>query len=161
MKIGIIVVFYNNEKKLLENSFIDDAKNIEHLQICLVNNCSKDNTYQILNEIKETYTSNIFTLDVKKHKSNVAAVRAGARSMFNQYDFKHIGFVSAEEILSNNWKISEFLKRVNSCQDLILKYNLQVLKQQKIKRTLFQNVFSLVEYLKQITLQEQQFVAEL
>jgi hypothetical protein len=44
MKTGIIIIFHDYEKKLDINYFISQINDSEDLEICLVNNYSKDNT---------------------------------------------------------------------------------------------------------------------
>ncbi|WP_290470252.1 glycosyltransferase [Lacinutrix sp. MedPE-SW] len=88
MKIGIIIIFHNNEDDIDTKYFIDKISQTKHLELCFVNNESRDSTYQLLEEIKYQ-CSNVSIVNIKKFKSDVSAVRAGARYMFSQYDLEN------------------------------------------------------------------------
>ncbi|MBT8393456.1 MAG: glycosyltransferase [Flavobacteriaceae bacterium] len=149
MKIGIIIIFHNNEKEIDRDCFIEHSNLAENLELCLVNNDSKDNTFKILQEIKEV-CANVSVVNIKKLKSEIAAVRAGARYMFNQFDLQHIGFVSTNSLNTNQHGLNELIKRISENQKVILKYNINTLEKKEIKQTLFQSLFSVIEYLKQL-----------
>ncbi len=96
MKTGIILIFHNNERDINSEIFIKDLQQTENIELCLVNNDSKDDTFRILQEIKEA-CKNVSVVNIKKFKSDISAVRAGARFMFNNFDMSHIGYVSTLE----------------------------------------------------------------
>ena len=89
MKIGIIIIFYNNENDIDKDLFSKQIKKTQNIKFCLVNNCSKDKTYQILKEIKEECDSIVSIVNVKKIGSETSAKRAGARYMINQFELKY------------------------------------------------------------------------
>ncbi|WP_299886006.1 glycosyltransferase [uncultured Lacinutrix sp.] len=149
MKIGIIIIFYNNIKDIDKSLFINQAKQAIEIEFCLVNNNSTDNTYVILKEIKEA-CKNVSLVNIKKSKPDLAAVRAGARYMFNEFNFKHIGYVNANVLNAKHIDINNLIKTVNENQDVILKHNIEILEKQEVKRTLFQSIFSVLDYLKDI-----------
>ena len=66
MKIGIIIIFYNNENGINKYLFSKQIKKTQNINFCLVNNCSNDKTYQILKEIKEECGSTVSIVNVKK-----------------------------------------------------------------------------------------------
>lgn len=150
MKIGVIVVFHNNEKDIDSGLFIEHLSEAKNLELCLVNNASRDKTYELLKEIKEMCFKNVSLVDIKKFKSDDSAVRSGARFMFNQFDLKHVGFVNTNQINDKIDTVSNLIKMVSENQDVILKYNCDVIKLKGIKQTLFQSVFSIVEYLEKL-----------
>ena len=164
MKIGIIIIFHNNEKEIDPSYFIENINQTSNLELCLVNNNSKDNTYGLLKEIKET-CSNVSVVNIKKFKSDVSAVRAGARFMFNEFDLRHLGYVSTN-LLNIKYKgLNGLIKAISENQDVIVDYNIETLKRQDIKLTLFQSLFSVIEYLKKIKVNNQfvnrQYLSEL
>jgi hypothetical protein len=59
MKIGLIIIFYNNENGINKYLFSKQIKKTQNINFCLVNNCSNDKTYQILKEIKEECGSTV------------------------------------------------------------------------------------------------------
>ena len=155
MKIGVIIVFHNNEKDIDTRSFIEYLNQAKNLELCLVNNASRDNTFQLLKDIKELCSLNVSLVDIKKFKSDVSAVRSGARFMFNQFDLNHIGYISTNLINSKTYSISSLIKAMSKNQNIILKYNISVIEKKEIKQTLFQSVFSIIEYLEKIKINNQ------
>ena len=156
MKIGVIIIFRNNEEEIDVNLFIEHSKQTKNLELCLVNNNSRDRTYQLLKEIAEVCT-NASVVNIKTLKSDISAVKAGARYMFNQLDLQHIGYLSMNSLNYTSNGLNKLIKEVTENQVEILKYNIKTLEKQEVKQTLFQNLFSIIEYLKKINL-ENQFV---
>lgn len=155
MRIGIIIVFHNNEKDIDTTFFIEHLNQAKNLELCLVNNASKDNTYQLLKEIKESCLSNVYLVDVKKFKSDSSAVRSGARFMFNQLDLKHIGYFSASLMNTKKYSINSLIRAISENQDVILKFNITVIEKKEMKQTLFKSVFSITEYLDKLKFNNQ------
>lgn len=155
MKIGIIIIFHNNEKDIDKRFFIEHINNSKNIILCLVNNCSKDNTYQLLKEIKEASKTNLSIVNIKKFKSDVAAVRAGARYMSNKYNLNHLGYVSANLLNLKRYELNGLIKSICENQHDILKYNIEALENQEIKLTMFQSLFSVIEYLKKLKVENQ------
>ncbi|WP_397364633.1 glycosyltransferase [Olleya sp. R77988] len=164
MKIGIIIIFHNNETDIETSVFIEQLNQTKNIELCFVNNNSKDNTYQLLNEIKEG-CSNVSVVNVKKFKSDVSAVRAGARFMFNKFNLKHLGYVSTNLLTTKYHGLKGLINAINENQEVILKYNIETLEKHEIKLTLFKSLFSVVEYLKKIKVENQfinlQFLSKL
>ena len=146
MKIGIIIIFYNNEKQIDTSFFIEQVKQASNLELCLVNNDSCDNTYHLLTEIKEA-CNNVSVVNIRKFKSDTSAVKAGARFMFNQFNLKHLGYVYKNV---KNIKYGGLIKLIAENEELILKYNLRTIDNNEVRQTLFQSLFSVLDYLKKI-----------
>jgi len=154
MKIGIIIIFHNNEKDIDTNLFIKQLNQTSSIELCLVNNNSKDKTYEKLKNINK-FCSNVSIVNIKKFKSDVAAVRAGARFMFNNFNLNHLGYISTNLLNFNNKGLCLLIKAISENQSVILEYNIETLKRQEIKLTLFQSLFSVIEYLKKIKVKNQ------
>lgn len=150
MKIGVIIIFHNNEKDIDTEFFIEYLNQTKNLELCLVNNASRDNTYQLLKEIKESSETTVSLVDIKKFKSDISAVRSGSRFMFNQFDLQHIGYISTNLINSKSYSIKSLIKSMSKNQNIILEYNISIMKKKEIKQTLFQSVFSIIEYLEKL-----------
>lgn len=157
MKIGVIIIFHNNEKDIDTEFFIEYLNQTKNLELCLVNNASRDNTYQLLKEIKESSETTVSLVDIKKFKSDVSAVRSGSRFMFNQFDLQHIGYISTNLINSKSYSIKSLIKSMSKNQNIILEYNISIMKKKEIKQTLFQSVFSIIEYLEKLKVNIQFF----
>ena len=147
MKIGIIIIFHNNEEEIETNFFIEQIKQASNLELCLVNNNSKDNTYSLLSDVKEA-CDNVSLVNVRKFKSDTSAVRAGARFMSSQFNLKHLGYVSVNMLNIKHHGLNGLVKLITDNQEAIINYNIESLTK---KRTLFHRVFSLLDYLKKIT----------
>lgn len=154
MKIGIIINFHNNEKDIDPNVFIKQFIKTSHLQFCLVNNASKDNTFELLNEIKNK-CCNVSVVNVKKFKSDISAIRAGARYMSSQFDLNHLGYVSINLLNISHHGLKGLIEAISENQQHLLKFNIQELNNRKIKLSLFQSLFSIVDYLKKIKVENQ------
>jgi len=143
MKLGIIIICYNIESSIdiLQSSiYINELTNLE---ICLVNNCSDDNTYELLKEVKEQ-CSNVSVVNIKKFKTENSAVKAGARYMSSQFNLKYIGYINIENEQSN---LSLLIKAVHDHQEGIINHIQNITKSKAIKLTMFQSLFSIMEYL--------------
>ena len=146
MKTGIIIIFHNNEKEMDTDYFIEQIQQTRNLELCLVNNDSKDNTYDLLRDVKDE-CDNVSVVNVRKFKSDMSAVKAGARFMFNEFNLKHLGYVSTNMLNIKYHGLNELIKVITDNQDVILKYDMETLKK---KQTLFQSLFSLLDYLKKL-----------
>lgn len=154
MKIGVIIIFHNNETEIDTNCFIKQIQQTPNLELCLVNNNSRDNTYNILEQIKDQCT-NVSVVNIRKFKSDVSAVRAGARFMYNNFNLDHLGYATTNLLNTNQHGLDGLIKAISENQDLIMEFNLENLKRRDIKLTLFKSLFSIVDYLKKLNVKNQ------
>ncbi|AXO80413.1 glycosyltransferase [Olleya aquimaris] len=154
MKIGVIIIFHNNENDIDTDCFIQQIQKTPNLELCLVNNNSKDNTYKILDQIKQC-CNNVSVVNINKFKSDVSAVRAGARFMASQHDLEHLGYATANLLNKNEHGLNGLIKAISKNQDLILDFNIENLKKRDIKLTLFKSLFSIIDYLKKLNVNDQ------
>ena len=151
MKIGIIIVFETNENQIERQFFIDQINQSKSIEFCLVDNDSKDKTLQLLKYIKEVCFSNVSVVEIKKNSSEEVAVRAGARFMFNNYNLKHIGFISVNAINAKNYNLTDLIETVCSNKDFIIDYNVKTIENKAIRPTLFKRVFSVIDYINNLS----------
>lgn len=141
MKTGIIIPCYNEEKRLNTaafNAFIQ-AHNNYHL--CFVNDGSTDDTLAVLNKIQRETPAQVSIVDVKKNAGKAAAVRSGARYLYNREDIDYIGFIDAD--LSTDFK--DFKKLVDTLEqnkELTMVYGSRGTSEGQIERNLFRKIFS-------------------
>lgn len=154
MKLGIIIICYNIENDIHISRCIKYLNKIKDIEVCLVNNNSKDNTYSVLKEIKEE-CRNVSIVNIKKFKSDNSAVKAGARFMSNQFNLKHIGFISSNTI-DKCEDLSVLIKTIRDNQMYISMYNENLSKKKEIKLTLFQSLFSVMDYLAKLNIKHKQ-----
>ncbi len=140
MKTGIITVFHNYERQLNKAVFIKQIQELEDTQICLVNNESKDNTYELLKDIKES-CSNVSVVNIKKFKSDVVAVKAGARYLFSQKKLKRLGYINTN-LIHNSIGIHYYFDQLITHKNQIFDVDeYKYLTQQR----LFKSSFSIIE----------------
>ena len=144
MKTGIIIIFHNYEKEIDNSFFKDHINKVKDVEICLVNNNSTDNTYEVLKEISES-CNNVSVVNIKKHNTEISAVRAGARYMVNQFNLKEIGYINANMLRSDHKELNKVIKVIIDYQEEILNYKSHVSQQKKIKQSMVQNIYSLLE----------------
>lgn len=147
MKTGIIITFHNNEKEIDKHFFIQNTEHLKNVEICLVNNNSQDNTYNKLKEISE-YCKNVSVLNINKYKTDNYAIRAGVRFLVNQFNLREIGYINTNLLTTNQKELNKVLRGIIENRDEILNFKNQVSQQKKIKQSVIQNVFSLLDCMK-------------
>ena len=93
MKIGVIIIFRNNESLINVDALAKHIQSTDVVKFCLVDNNSKDNTIQLLNEVKENCADKVEIVEIKKTVSEPMAKRAGARYLFSNYNLHSIIYV--------------------------------------------------------------------
>ncbi len=159
MKLGIIIIFHDNEDIIDKDFFISHLNQAKNIEFCFVNNASSDKTYQFLTEIKEDYSC-ISLVDIKKYTTESIAVKAGARFLFNEFELNHIGYVSTDTRKKEQFNLYEMLKAINANKDFILEYDIKMIERQKIKKSIMNRIFSVIEYLKVLKTNKQLFIVQ-
>lgn len=95
-KVGIIVPCYNEAKRLSEKFFMNFLDTNEFVNLCFVNDGSKDDTIRILKSIQAKHTERIFVIDLKKNVGKAEAVRKGVISMLSQSQYHFVGYFDAD-----------------------------------------------------------------
>lgn len=147
MKIGIIIVFNTFEEDNLKKELLKYFKKAKEVEFCLVNNGQSEYVYESLIDISEQ-RKNVCVVNIRKKKLETAAVRAGARYMYNNFNLKHLGFiseVSGHELLDMIEFLSMYQKEI-----IIMNTNNQNTRQ--IKQTFFQSIFSVSKQINQLNL---------
>lgn len=86
---------------------------------------------------------------LKKKKSDSSAVKAGARFMTSQFNIKHLGYINTSMIRKYQ-NLSLLIKTIRDNQMDILEYNKRISDEKAMKPTMFQSLFSVVDYLAKI-----------
>jgi len=141
MKIGVIIICYNNEFNIDRDLCISYLKEVQNIEFCLVNNYSQDNTFEVLKELSET-CKNVSVVNINKYKSNSSAVRAGARFMCNEFNLKYLGFIT-ENTFGRYNDLSLVIKAVQENQLDVSNYNRLVLNTKEIKLAPIKNLTTL------------------
>lgn len=145
MKTGIIIICHNNEYDIDINVCIKHINDTKDVEFCLVNNDSEDNTYEILTDISEK-CNNVSVVNISKYKTSKAAVKAGARYMFNEYNLKQLGYIPTQ-MFGKFENLGMLLKVIKENQIDISRYNEKILPTQETKLTLYQSIFPVMDYL--------------
>lgn len=149
MKLGIIIIFQDNEDIIDKEFFIAQLNQVKNIEFCFVNNASSDKTFQCLKELKEDCKS-VSLVDIKKCTTEPIAVKAGARYLFNAFELNHIGYMSTSTLNKDQNNLNDLLEAINVNKDFILEYDIKMIERQKIKKSIMNRLFSIIEYLKVI-----------
>jgi CheY-like chemotaxis protein len=99
--IGVVIPCYDEAKRLLS----DDFKKFVHknlgYHLCFVNDGSKDNTLEVLQELRKGNEDYISIYDCEKNGGKAEAVRLGMLHLAKQDQFDYVGFLDAD--LSTNF----------------------------------------------------------
>lgn len=142
MKLGIIIICYNNENDIDISQTAGYFNRLKNVEICLVNNHSSDNTYDVLKELKE-HSSNVSVVNIKKHKTEVLAIRAGARFLFNEFNLKTLGYVINDKNIGFNC----LAKTISVNKEALLNHTIVKKDTKVVRQTIFQKVFSITDLL--------------
>ncbi|MDP5081623.1 MAG: glycosyltransferase [Winogradskyella sp.] len=152
MKIGIIMIFHNNEAQIDKEILVEHINASDTIELCFVDNDSKDQTLSLLQDVREACASHISIVEIKKNTSEDAAKRAGARYMSNQFNLKHLGFVNVTALHEKGQKLNTLIENLCLNKVALIDLNLRTIEEQETKQTFFKSIFPLVDYLKNINI---------
>ena len=92
----IVVPCYNEAKNFALEEYHSFIENHSEVLICFVNDGSKDNTLNILNELKNKFPSRIDILSYNNNKGKAEAVRNGFNYCYKKYNYKFIAYLDAD-----------------------------------------------------------------
>lgn len=141
MEATIIILFYNNEQKLVTSNFNILQPQSESLikEFCLVNNASSDHTLKHLKLVQKKNSNTITIVDIKKKMVLQKVVKASLRYLEDDPDYSMFFYIDFEEFLENQEEILTFFNH-----NFITQMNLQHKKSRILK-----NTFSLVAVLEE------------
>jgi hypothetical protein len=140
MNSGVIIIFSNFEKEIA-NYDKQNLLSISTNKVCFVNNASKDNTLNILENLKFESQNNIQILDIKQDKGLKYALKAGARLLLSESEFDFIVYLK-----SSTLEYLEVLEEyLTNFQEKKQDYNSL---SSRSKRNVLNDVFSIDELLK-------------
>ena len=113
MKTGIIIPCYNEGKRLDAQAFVNFAQANNDYHLCFINDGSKDNTLEVLENMKMQAPNKITVINLVKNGGKAAAVRRGTRKLYLKQDIDFIGFMDAD--LSTDF--SDFMKLVDTMKN--------------------------------------------
>ncbi len=92
----IVVPCYNEEFRLPKEKYIECMRKIPDFKILFVDDGSTDNTFQILNKIKQTEPNRIHVLKLERNCGKAEAVRRGFLSAISLSQPEFLGFWDAD-----------------------------------------------------------------
>jgi len=95
MKNGIVIPCYNEAVRLRMDDFISFASSHSNYILCFVNDGSKDNTLERLNELAMT-CDNILIFDMPQNGGKAEAVRNGVQYLLSNTSVENVGFIDAD-----------------------------------------------------------------
>ena len=94
--VGVVIPCYDEEERLLSTEFLDFVDKHSGYHLCFVNDGSKDNTLEVLNNLRKGRESFITVYDCEKNGGKAEAVRLGMLHMAKKEDLDYIGFLDAD-----------------------------------------------------------------
>ena len=94
--VGVVIPCYDEEKRLLSKEFTDFIVKNSGYHLCFVNDGSKDNTLEVLNNLRKGREDFITVYDCKKNEGKAEAVRLGMLYLAKQDGLDYIGFLDAD-----------------------------------------------------------------
>lgn len=94
--VGVVIPCYNEEKRLLSAEFTNFLDQNTGYHLCFVNDGSKDNTLNVLNELRKGREDYITVYDCEKNGGKGEAVRLGMLHMAKHDDLDYVGFLDAD-----------------------------------------------------------------
>ncbi len=94
--VGVVIPCYNEEDRLLSKAFINFIDKNSGYHLCFVNDGSKDNTLEVLNNLRKGREDYISIYNCEKNGGKAEAVRLGMLYMAKKTDLDFIGFLDAD-----------------------------------------------------------------
>jgi CheY-like chemotaxis protein len=105
--VGIVIPCYNEENRLCVDEFIQFVHENLGYHLCFVNDGSKDNTLEVLNNLRKGREDYISIYNCEKNGGKAEAVRLGVLHLAKNLNLDYIGYLDAD--LSTDFKDFEDL----------------------------------------------------
>ena len=102
MDLIIVIPFYNEFNRIDLEKYSYFLKNNPKVYLILVNDGSKDKTFEKLNILKEQYCKQIGIISIIKNQGKASSVRKGMLYAYDNLKAKKIGFLDADLATSFN-----------------------------------------------------------
>ena len=94
--VGVVIPCYNEEERLKTTEFLKFVDSNLGYHLCFVNDGSKDNTLNVLNELKKGREDYISVYDCEQNGGKAEAVRLGMLHLLEDKQLDYIGFLDAD-----------------------------------------------------------------
>lgn len=92
----IVIPCYNEENRLPISSFKNFIQHNKECLIYFVNDGSSDNTFKVLNNLKNKFSENVDFLDLAENEGKAGAVRQGFLTAHQKFQFDKIAYLDAD-----------------------------------------------------------------
>ncbi len=141
MRKGIVIPCYNEAKRLQFEQFASFLKENENYLICFVNDGSKDNTLELLNEFRKGKEDKVLVYDMPQNGGKAEAVRQGTLYLLDQEDVSSVGFLDAD--LATGFE--DYMMLTSVLEDegkVFILGSRKMIKNDNIQRSFFRDVVS-------------------
>lgn len=143
MENGIVIPCYNEAERLQLDRFQAFIATHSNYQLCFVNDGSKDNTLEVLQQFQQQHPEQVVVYDMPQNGGKAEAVRAGMLYLTERYGLRTVGFMDAD--LSTSFEDYRALVRSLKAKSQQLVFgSRKLLKNDHIERTLFRSLASKV-----------------
>lgn len=94
--VGVVIPCYNEEDRLLSTEFTNFIDKNSGYYLCFVNDGSKDNTLEVLHNLRKGREDFITVFNCEKNGGKAEAVRLGMLHMAEKTDLDFVGFLDAD-----------------------------------------------------------------
>lgn len=140
MDTALIIIFSKEEEKINDKD-IHKLENLLPYKLCFVNNGQKDDTLNLLMDIKQSAKSSVAVVDLKKQNGLKNAIKAGARLLLSDSDYDFIIYLKSSMIKSLD-SLNDNMMDFKSKKDLFTSIPT------RSHRSVLKDVFPLSEFLK-------------
>jgi glycosyltransferase involved in cell wall biosynthesis len=94
--VGVVIPCYNEEERISSKEFLDFVDSNLGYHLCFVNDGSKDNTLQVLNNLRKGREANISVYDCEQNGGKAEAVRQGILHLAEDPQLDYLGYLDAD-----------------------------------------------------------------
>lgn len=94
--VAFVVPCYNEEKRLQPQRFLEFARQHPQITLYMVNDGSRDNTIQRLNELSQASAEAIKVIDLPVNQGKAGALRASILQLARLKQYEYLGFIDAD-----------------------------------------------------------------
>ena len=95
-EICFVVPCYNEENRFLVSEYISFIKQFPNITICFVNDCSTDNTHNLLLQIKSLNEDKVHIISYNENGGKAEAVRKGVLYCNSSLNHSHVAYLDAD-----------------------------------------------------------------
>ncbi len=95
-RIAIIIPCYNEESRLQKDKFISFAEQHSNIDLWFINDGSKDNTFEMLQQMSYRQPDRLFVHNLLENKGKAEAIRQGMLLLTKNEGYDYIGFLDAD-----------------------------------------------------------------